>query len=261
MNSEISIIFNLIKKRNFVEAKNKCLLIIEKNKNNSEFFNIFAIILFQLNEYNESINKWKRAVELNPKYFFAYNNLGNALLNLKKYDEALINFNKAIEIKPDFFDAYNNKGNALSRLKKYDEALMSFNKAIEIKPDSINGYIFKAHILSELDKLQEALENYKKAYIINPNHPLLLGYIVHTKSKICDWEDFKKDIETMKLNLENEKKISYPFTTLVVFDSPYLQKKASEIWAKDYEIKGKKQNTRFSWGCVPNFCSRNLYKI
>ena len=242
MNSEISIIFNLIKKGNFIEAKNKCLKIITENNNNSEFFNIFAIILFQLKEYDESINKWKRAVELNPQYFFAYNNLGNALLNLKKYDEALTNFNKAIEIKPDFSDAYNNKGNVLSKLNKYDDALLNYDKAIEIKPDSINGYIFKAHILSVLDRLEEALENYKKAYIINPHHPLLLGHIVHTKLKMCDWEDFKRDIETIKLNLENEKKISYPFTTLIVFDSPYLQKKASEIWAKDYEIKVKKQN-------------------
>ena len=60
--------------------------------------------------------------------------------------------------------------------------MLSYDKAIEIKPDSINGYIFKAHILSQLDRLEEALDNYKNAYIINPEHPLLLGYIVHTKS-------------------------------------------------------------------------------
>ena len=201
MNSEINMIFSLIKKRNFIEAKNKCIEINDKNNNNSEFFNIFAIILFQLKEYDESIDKWKKALELNPKYFFAYNNLGNAFLNLKKYDEAITCFNKAIEIKPNFFDAHNNKGNALSRLNKYDDALLSYDKAIEIKPDSINGYIFKAHILSQLDRLEEALDNYKNAYIINPEHPLLLGYIVHTKSKGCNWEDFQKDIETIKLKI------------------------------------------------------------
>ena len=142
MNSDINIIFDLIKKGNFIEAKNKCIEINDKNNNNSEFFNIFAIILFQLKEYDKSIDKWKKALELNPKYFFAYNNLGNAFLNLKKYNEAITHFNKAIEIKPDFFDALNNKGNALSRLNKYEDALLSYDKAIEIKPDSINGYIF-----------------------------------------------------------------------------------------------------------------------
>ena len=59
--------------------------------------------------------------------------------------------------------------------------------------------------MSQLDRLEEALDNYKNAYIINPEHPLLLGYIVHTKSKGSNWEDFQKDIETIKLNLENEK--------------------------------------------------------
>ena len=242
MNSEINIIFTLIKKGNLIEAKNKCIEINDKNNDNSEFFNIFAIILFQLKEYDESINKWKKAVELNPKYFFAYNNLGNAFLNLKKYNEAITCFNKAIEIKPDFFDAHNNKGNALSRLNKYDDALLSYDKAIKIKPDSINGYIFKAHILSQLDRLEEALDNYKNAYTINPEHPLLLGYIVHTKSKSCNWEDFQKDIEIMKLNLENEKKVSIPFTTLTIFDSPHIQKKASEIWVKQFGVNDRKLN-------------------
>ena len=70
MNSEINDIFDLIKKRNFFEAKKKCSEVLSQNTNNSEFFNLFAIILFQLKEYNESIDKWKRALEINPKYFF-----------------------------------------------------------------------------------------------------------------------------------------------------------------------------------------------
>ena len=242
MNSEIGIILNLIKKGNFFDAKNKCLEIINENNNNSEFFNIFAIILFQLKEYEESISKWKKAIELNPKYFFAYNNLGNAFLKLKKNDQALINFNKAIEIKPDYFEAFNNRGNTLLRLQKYEDALVNYDKAIEIKPNSIESYIFKAHTLSQLDRLQEALINYKAAYKINSDHPLLLGYIVHTKLKSCNWENFKKDIETMEFNLESEKKISIPFTTLTIFDSPDLQKKASEIWVKQFRTNNQKKN-------------------
>ena len=241
MDSEISDIFNLIKKRNFFEAKKKCSEISNKNNNNSEFFNLFAIILFQLKEYNESIGKWKKALEINPQYYFAYNNLGSALLNLKKYNEALVNFNKAIELKPDFLDAYNNKGNVLIKLNKIPEALLSYDQAIKIKPDNIYAYIFKGHAFSEMDRLQEALENYKKAYLINPDYPLLLGYIAHTKSKICDWEDFKKNLDIIELGLEEEKKISYPFTILTMLDSPHLQKKVSEIWVKDFDLVEKKK--------------------
>ena len=242
MKPDINIIFSLVKKGNLIEAKNKCIEINDQNNNNSEFFNLFAILLFQLKDYDESINKWKKAVELNPKYFFAYNNLGNAFLNLKKYEEAITCFNKAIEIKSDFFDAHNNKGNALSKLNKYDDALLSYDKAIKIKPDSINGYIFKAHILSQLERLEEALDNYKIAYNINSEHPFLLGYIVNTKSKCCDWENFQKDIEIIKFNLENEKKISYPYTALTILDSPHLQKKASEIWVKQFRSNDGKPN-------------------
>ena len=54
MNSEINDIFDLIKKRNFFEAKKKCSEVLIQNTNNSEFFNLFAIILFQLKEYNRN---------------------------------------------------------------------------------------------------------------------------------------------------------------------------------------------------------------
>ena len=53
-----------------------------------EFFNIFAIILFQLKEYQEAINGWQKAVSINKKYFHAYNNLANALLSLNNYEDA-----------------------------------------------------------------------------------------------------------------------------------------------------------------------------
>ena len=91
-------------KKNFSnEAKSKCLEIENSYKNNPEFQNIFAVILFELKDYNHSIEKWKKAIDLNSNYFQAYENLANALLNLKKYVDALEYFNKAIKIKSKSF--------------------------------------------------------------------------------------------------------------------------------------------------------------
>ena len=242
MDIKITNIINLFKKRNFSEAKLKCIEIQNSYDNNPEFLNIFAVILFELKEYNYSIEKWKKAIDLNSNYFRAYENLANAFLNLKKYHDALEYFNKAIKINPEAFHVYNNIGNTLTKLNKFREALDFYNKAINIRPDDIYGHIFKGHTLTELGKFTEALECYQSAYIINSDHPLLLGYVVHTKSIICDWENYIETINLLENCLENGKNVSYPFTILTLLDSPELQNKTAQVWSDQYEKLYKKKN-------------------
>ena len=241
MDIKIANIINLFQKRNFNEAKLKCIEIQNLYKNNPEFLNIFAVILFELKEYNHSIEKWKKAIGLNSNYFRAYENLANAFLNLKKYHDALEYFNKAIKINPEAFQIYNNIGNTLTKLNKFKEAIDFYDKAINIKPDNIYGHIFKGHVLTELRKFTEALECYQSAYIINPDHPLLLGYIVNTKTKICDWDNYQKDIDKIKISLENGKNASFPFTTLMIDDFPDIHRLAAKIWSEQYENFYKKK--------------------
>ena len=86
--------------------------------NNSVFLNIFAIILFQLNEFENAEKKWKKSIEINPKYFDAYNNLINAFLNLEKYDDAFNYILKAIEIDLGNHELYHKLGDLFFKKKK-----------------------------------------------------------------------------------------------------------------------------------------------
>ena len=228
MDEKINSILNFIKKKNFIEAKKKCIEITKENQKNSEFFNIFAIILYQLNEHEESINKWEKAIKLNKKYFHAYNNLANAFLSLKKYDQALINFDKAIELDSQFYEAHHKKGDIYLNLKNFKKALESYNEVLKIKNDYIPTIKNKANLLIqlrmdreaiiELDKiilyekessslylkkgllnfnlnnLEETLKNYKYAFKIDSETPYLLGNITHLNSKFCDWENYENDL-------------------------------------------------------------------
>ena len=243
MDSKFTKILKLIQARELNLAEQECLNLISADNRNYEYFNIYAIVCFQLEKYDDAIKNWKKSTDINSKYYFGFNNIGKAYLNLKKFNYALENFNKTLEIKPNFFEAYNNKGNVLTKMGRNEEALKNYNTAIEINPKNIHSYIFKAHLLSQLNKLDEALKNYQIAYSINPEFPLLLGYILNIKSQICDWDDLDVDLKKLKLNIENNKKTSFPFTTLVLLDSPELQKKASEIWSKGYELTVDKPHT------------------
>ena len=242
MNSNLVKILELVKKNQFNEVKKKCLILIENNCNDPEIFNIYAIACFQLEDYESAIDNWKKSIKLNPKYFFAFNNIGKALLFQKKFEEALENFNKTILIKPDFFEVYNNKGNTLVKLGRFEEAIQNYNKAIEIRPSELLSYIFKGHALAQIDSLEDALSCYQKAYNINSEYPLLFGYILNIKAQICDWKQFDQNLERLKLDIENEKKVTFPFTTLTLLNRPDLQKKASEIWADQYKVPNNKVN-------------------
>ena len=242
MNTNLVKIVKLIQKKQFAEAKKECSILIDNKCNDPEIYNVHAITCFQLDDHEKAIESWKKSIELNPKYFFAFNNIGKVLLSLKRFEEALENFNKTIAIKPDFFEAHNNKGNALVGLSRFWEAIENYNKAIDIKPDYLLSYIFKGHALSELNELEDALDSYQKAYNMNPDHPFLFGYILNIKAQICDWKEFDKNVDRLKLGLENKKKITFPFTTLTLLDRPDLQKKASEIWASEYEVPSDQVN-------------------
>ena len=276
METKIDLISNLIQKKKFKEAKIKCEEIIEKNTNNFVFLNIFAIVLFQLNEFDNAEKKWKQSIKINPQYFDAYSNLINAFLNLEKYEDALNIILKAIEIAPQSHELHHKLGGLFFKKNKIDKALEAFEKALKIKKDYIPSLRSKVILLrrtnksiealKELDKLLiydkdkfkvymqkasiyislrnpiETIINMKKAYSINPNAPFIYGDIIHEKTKMCDWSDFDKEIQEIKVRINNDEKVIAPFIATTLFDSPELQLKISQKWVSRLNINNENSN-------------------
>ena len=167
MDPNLNKIINLYNQKKLEEAEKKCREVSENNNKNPEFFNIYAAILYQLNQNSDAIDKWKKALKLNPKFVFAYNNIGNVLHKEKKFEDAIKNFDQAISIKEDYFEPYFNKANVLFELKKYDEAIKNYKNAIEIKKDYFQAFNNLGSVLLELKKYEEALQNFNKAIDIN----------------------------------------------------------------------------------------------
>ncbi len=271
METKIDLISNLIKKKNFYEAKIICEEIFERNTNNFIFLNIFAIVLFQLKEFENAEKKWKQSIKINSQYFDAYNNLINAFLNLEKYDDALIYILKAIEIAPENYELHHKLGNLFLKKNEIDKALKAFDKVLKIKNDYVPSLRSKVisfrridkfiEALKELDKLlifdkekfkvymqkasiyislrnpSEAIINMKKAYSINPNTPFIYGDIIHEKTKMCDWTDFDKEVQEIKEKINNDKKVLAPFIASTLFDSPELQLKIAKKWLTKFSSK------------------------
>ena len=193
----------------------------------------FGKSLHQLEKHDEALSYYDQAIKLKPDYFEAHYNKANTLKTLKRYDEAIIHYSQAIKLKPDYFNAYIDRGVLFELLKLYDEALFDYDKAIKLKPDSALPYNNKGNIFNSLKHHDQALFNYCKAIKLKPDYGYLFGMILHMKMFLCNWRNFKVEVENLLLQIYENKRSSYCLPILALIDSPLTHRKSSEIWVND----------------------------
>ena len=92
----------------------------------------------------------------------------------------------------------------------------------------------------ELKILDKSIFNHVQALKINPNMSYLNGTIIQSKCGLSEWANFKEDKLFLENNILSGKKTTSPFPTILIYDSPSLQKKAIEIFVKNEFEKPKK---------------------
>jgi len=224
---------NLYENNKINEAKKICLKFYIKNPNHFDNLRLLNFIHFKNKDFSSALDFINKAIKLNPNFAEAYNEQGNALNELKKLEEAIKSYDNAIKINPKYADAYYNKGLVLHELKKLESAVENYDKAIKINPKHIMSHNNKGFALQQLKKVDASLKSYNEAYKINPNFNFLFGKLIHTKNKLCNWETFDKEINSLKEKLNTNKIASLPFSILSLYDSPLLQKKTSEMYIKE----------------------------
>jgi len=103
--------------------------------------------------------------------------------------------------------------------------------------------------------LDEALTSYDRAIEIKPDYEYLFGTTLHTKMKMCDWQDFEVNIENLLLRIGEGKKSSSCLPVLAFTDSLSTQFKTSETWIKD------KHPFNPSLGLIPKYEHKNKIRI
>ena len=228
---------------------------IKINPHLAETWSNRGITLLNLKRVGEALASYDMAITIRPEYAEAYYNRGVALNALKLHEEALASSDRAIELKPGSAEAWSNRGNALGDLKRHEEALASYERSIELKPDYAEVWNNRGIALIELKRLEEALASYERAIAIKPDYDYLLGTQLHTKMKMCDWQDFEANVENLLLRIGEGKKSSASFAILALTDSLSLQRKASEIWMND------KHPPNHSLGFIPKLRRKEKIKI
>jgi predicted O-linked N-acetylglucosamine transferase (SPINDLY family) len=188
--------------------------------------------LHPLGRYREALESCDSAIQIDPHLAIAHANRANALIGLERYQEALESSDRAIQLNPRLAESHNTRGTALQALRQHHAALESFNRSIDIDP-SYDVYCNRGSILYELEDCPSALESYKQAIRLSPAREYLPGMMLHMKRSICDWEDIEAESRELEASVDRGEIAAYPFILLPITDSPSLQRKAAEIYARD----------------------------
>ena len=239
MESELKKAVNLYEKGQLNSAKEIALHIYNSKPDYFDNLRLLNLICFKKKDFSLALDFINKAIKINPNFAEAYNEQGNALNELKQLQLAIKSYDQAIKLNPKYTDAYYNKGLVLHELKRIELAIENYDQAIKINPNHVYSHNNKGYALQKLKKIEASIESFYNVLKIDPNFDFLLGELVHAKNKLCDWNSFNKDLETLKNKINEKKKSSTPFPILQLYDSPSIQKNTAEIYVKEKFYKEK----------------------
>lgn len=183
--------------------------------------------LFRL---EEALSNYDLAIKYRDDFHEAWANRGNLLRDLRRYEEALCSFNRAVSLMPNYAKAWNNRGVVLRDLRRCEEALASLDRATSLMPTYAKAWNNRGVVLRDLRRFEDAIRSYETAYELEPDLDYLLGDLIHTQMKVCNWNSLQQRISALKRGLVRKKFVSTPFPILGLFDSPSLQRRCAELY-------------------------------
>ena len=197
------------------------------NKNHLQSLNNLGGAYYELNRFEEAVKIFEKLLELNPANKTTKNNLANCYTALRHYKKAFKFYEEILEENPKDYIALNNIGNVYKNLKNYQLAIKSYKNSLAINPKFSLAYNNLGELFSNLGLYKNSLKMYNQVSIIDPEYKNITSKIIHTKQKICDWEDYENLKLQIKNDIENLKQVN-PFTILSLIDDPKIQKICSE---------------------------------
>lgn len=198
--------------------------------NAAEVWNNRANLLQEMQRSEEALANYDKALAYRPAFPEALVSRGNVLLSARQAADALISYDAAIALGPDDAAAHCYRGIALMALHRPEAALASFDKAIALNPRHAEALNSRGNVLVELARLEDALASHQQALALEPERNFLLGNVLHTKMRLCDWSGTGEMIARAKAEIAAGRKASVPFALLSVMDEPQLHRRAAAIY-------------------------------
>jgi protein O-GlcNAc transferase len=203
---------------------------ISLNINFVNAYNNLGQCFYKKGLISEAINLFKKVLSINPNVSEAWTNIGNAYREINDLKNAILYLKKALNLKPDCYKTWVNLGITYHELSEYSQAITCYDYSLSLYPDQVEGLVNKGNALHEIGKYQDAISSYQKALAINSDIDLVFGNLFLTKLKLCDWNNYSSDIKKIKLDIQNNKAVTNPFLSLVLFDDLEIQNRVAKYY-------------------------------
>ena len=130
-----------LNKKDYSKALEKIKIISEKYQSENIILKLYAIIYFNLKEWNNAINYYKKCLNFEIEKYKLYTNIGVAYFKLGKINQSIVSFKKSIENNPNFGLAYNNLGISYLELSMFEEAKNHFIHALRLDNNDYQAQI------------------------------------------------------------------------------------------------------------------------
>lgn len=195
--------------------------------------NNYGNVLQDLRRLEEALVQYNKAIAIDPNYPEAHNNRGDLLQTAGRWDAALASYDRALTLLPRYAGAHYNRANAFKAMGRWDEAIAGYDQAIEIAPDYADAHHNRGHVLAECKKFAQAIESYDLALRYKNVIPYLPGTRLNLKMNVCDWSDFDQELDALRTQIIQGKKVCPPFPLLALSSNTALQQQAAQIWIQD----------------------------
>ena len=157
-----------------------------------------AIVLRNLNRYDEAIDSFMDAERLESDCSFCIAERGETFRLMEKYTEALSDFDRAIFLNNEDVWAISHRGVVHATLRDYDLALEDFNRTIALSPSHWT-YEQKGVVLRTIGRYRDAINALTQAEELEPNCSACLTERGQAYCLIQDYgkalDDFNKAVE------------------------------------------------------------------
>jgi predicted O-linked N-acetylglucosamine transferase (SPINDLY family) len=200
----------------------------------AEALNNRGNLLQHFQQFEAALSAYDAAIAAAPAFLAAHLNRANALQRLMRLEETLPIYDRILAITPHDAAAHYNRGNALYGLRRYPEALESYDRAIAIKPDYAEAFFTRGKVLQELRQLQAAVACFEKAVELRPHQDFWPGTAWHLRMQVCQWQGFETWIQSMRVAIQDDRRVIYPFDLLGMLDAPEVHLKAAQLYASRF---------------------------
>ncbi len=227
--------------KDYDKAINNYNSAIRINKNFKQAYSNLGNVYFLTKEFKKSLENFTIASNIKPINEIEINNQGNIFFELRDYKVALEKYNYATNINPKFALGFYNIAKTYKEINQNDDAIINYQKAIQLNNNFAEAYQNLGNLYLDLEKFEKGIFSLTQALKINPELKNLHGTIIQSKCGICDWSTFIQDKNLLKKNILMKKNTSNPFPVISIYDSPELQRIASETYVKDEFSKFKRK--------------------